>query len=130
MFRTLLEACRAAGNSNGASQVQAAVKRLHLIADASVAMGAATTVLIMATCLPLLVLLVWAVIDPQAVDAWADSSSFMAKLQAQAQAVHGLNQNPAANGGWRVLALLKTAPTAAAFRRTERFESAVALTFL
>ena len=74
--------------------------------DVSVVMEITVSVLIIGTCGPLLLVLVWAVVFPGKADAWAESSKLMKQLSAQAanvqkQAAKLENHDPSVRGGWR-----------------------------
>jgi hypothetical protein len=75
-------------------------------ADVSAVMEITVSVLIIGTCGPLLLVLVWAVVFPGKADAWAESSKLMKQLSAQAvnvqkQAAKLENHDPSVRGGWR-----------------------------
>jgi hypothetical protein len=82
---------------------------------ASAAMEVAVSVLIIGTCAPLFLVLVWAVIDPHTIDAWAESSTVLTKMRAQATVVVNQNKQMArvtdgGRGGWRGTRFLAPAP--------------------
>ena len=68
---------------------------------AAAAMEVAVSVLIIGTCGPLFVILVWAVVDPHKIDAWAESNHLVAKLKAQTDMVkmHGKKISGVVQGG-------------------------------
>ena len=75
-------------------------------AGVSAVMDITVSVLIIGTCGPLLLVLVWAVVFPGKADAWAESSKLMKQLSAQAanvqkQAAKLENHDPSVRGGWR-----------------------------
>ena len=82
---------------------------------ASAAMEVAVSVLIIGTCAPLFLVLVWAVIDPHTIDAWAESSTVLTKMRAQAAVVVNQDKQMArlmdgGRGGWRGPRFLESAP--------------------